>query len=88
VGDDILVEKGFPCGVVGTYGQFFENPQVTAMDMNPVVRHPTIGPMRVAGVPVNLSETPGRIQRAAPLLGQHTEQILREVGYDSPRSTS
>jgi hypothetical protein len=39
------VNKEVPCGVVGTYQQFFVHPQVDAMDMNPVVNHPTIGRM-------------------------------------------
>src|SRR5262245_9757087 len=79
----LLVEKEVPCGVVATYQQFFVHPQVEAMGMNPVVDHPTIGPMRLAGVPVDFEKTPGRIQQAAPTLGQHTEDILRECGYDA-----
>jgi len=51
--------------------------------MNPVIEHPTIGPIRVVGVPVDFEKTPGRIQGAAPLLGQHTAEILREYGFDS-----
>jgi crotonobetainyl-CoA:carnitine CoA-transferase CaiB-like acyl-CoA transferase len=79
----LLVEKEVPCAVVGTYQQFFAHPQVEAMDMNPVVDHPSIGPLRLAGVPIHFEKTPGRIQQAAPVLGQHTDEILREYGYDS-----
>jgi crotonobetainyl-CoA:carnitine CoA-transferase CaiB-like acyl-CoA transferase len=77
-----LVAKGVPCASVKNYMEFFADPQVTAMEMNPVVEHSLIGPLRLVGVPVNFEKTPGAIQRAAPLLGEHTEEILREIGYD------
>jgi crotonobetainyl-CoA:carnitine CoA-transferase CaiB-like acyl-CoA transferase len=83
--ENLLLEKGVPCGVVGTYQEFFVHPQVEAMGMNPVVDHPTIGPMRLFGVPIDFEKTPGRIQQAAPTLGQHTEEILREHGYDAEK---
>ena len=77
----LLVAKGVPCGPVNSYQDFFTHPQVSAMEMNPVVQHPTIGPVRVAGVPIHFEKTPGSIQCAAPTLGQHTEEILEELGY-------
>jgi crotonobetainyl-CoA:carnitine CoA-transferase CaiB-like acyl-CoA transferase len=80
-----LLEKEVPCAVVGTYRQFFTHPQVEAVDMNPIVDHPTIGPIRLVGVPVHFEKTPGRIHSAAPTLGQHTEEILLECGYDNSR---
>ncbi|HSO76134.1 MAG TPA: CoA transferase [Blastocatellia bacterium] len=81
----LLVEKGVPCGGVKDYLAFLNDPQVSAMEMNPVVEHPLIGPMRMAGVPIDLEATPGGIQRAAPTLGQHTEEILGELGFDAQR---
>ena len=83
----LLLQKEVPCGVVGTYRQFFTDPQVEAMGMNPVIDHPTIGPIRLVGIPVDFEKTPGRIQCAAPLLGQHTEEVLREYGFDTQSLT-
>jgi len=79
--EELLVAKGVPCGPVNTHQDFFVHPQVEAMEMNPVVDHPTIGPVRVAGIPIHFEKTPGAIQGAAPTLGQHTTEILEEIGY-------
>lgn len=78
-----LLKLGVPCGSVKSYLDFLNDPQVTAMEMNPVVEHQHIGRMRMPGIPVNFAQTPGAIQRAAPMLGEHTEEILRELGYDN-----
>ena len=81
----MLVEKGVPCAAIKTWDEFFDHPQVAAMGMDPRVEHSKIGPMRVSGLPLNFAKTPGRIQRAAPTLGEQTDEILGELGYDATR---
>jgi crotonobetainyl-CoA:carnitine CoA-transferase CaiB-like acyl-CoA transferase len=84
----LLIEKGVPAAAVQTILEFFQDPQVEAMDMNPVIRHATIGALRVSGVPIHFSSTPGTIQRAAPLLGEHTREVLREIGRSDAEISS
>ncbi len=79
--ESILLAKGVPCAPAQTYEEFFEDPQVAAMSMAHIVEHPKIGPMKVSGVPVHMSETPGAVQCAPPTLGQHTDELLSDVGY-------
>ena len=80
--EDLLVEVGVPCAAVRTPTEFFDHPQVEAMDMRPVVEHSACGRIRVAGVPFHFERTPGAVQRAAPVLGEHGVEVLREIGCD------
>ena len=63
--------------------QVFSDPQVLARDMVVSVDHPTIGEVRLPGIPWKLAATPGSIRRAPPLFGQHSDQILAELGYSA-----
>jgi crotonobetainyl-CoA:carnitine CoA-transferase CaiB-like acyl-CoA transferase len=77
-----LREAGIPCGPINAVPQVFAHPQIEARDMALEVEHPTAGPVRVAGLPYKLSGTPAKVQRPAPLLGQHSEEVLVELlGY-------
>lgn len=78
----ILLAEGIPCAGVRSFEEFFVDPQVEAMDMNPVIRHAKIGRLRVSGVPIHFSETPGAIQRASPMHSEHADDILGDLGYD------
>lgn len=75
-----LEEAGIPCGPINTYAQAFADPQVTAREMALDVDHPTLGRLRTLGTPIKLSATPLNPHRRAPLLGEHTEEVLREFG--------
>ena len=67
---------GVPCGAVRSVGEVLQDPQIEARDMVEEVEHHALGAMRVLGVPVKLSATPGSVRTAPPTLGQHTESIL------------
>ncbi|RPH65254.1 MAG: CoA transferase, partial [Burkholderiales bacterium] len=73
---------GVPVGPVHSIGEALSHPQVLARGMVLELQHPKAGATRVLGCPVHLSETPPRVDRAAPLLGEHTREVLREHGYD------
>ena len=77
---ELLLEAGVPAGPIYDYRQVFEDPHTHAREMMVEMEHPVEGTIRGLGIPFKLSETPGRIRRAAPLLGEHTEEILSELG--------
>jgi crotonobetainyl-CoA:carnitine CoA-transferase CaiB-like acyl-CoA transferase len=68
-----------PVGPIHDYRQVFEDPHTLAREMMVEVEHPVEGTVKALGIPVKLSDTPGAVRRPAPLLGEHTEEILREV---------
>ena len=76
-----LVEGGVPCGPIHDYEEVFADPHTQAREMEVTLEHPVEGTIRALGIPVKLSDTPGAIRRPAPLLGQHSEEILREAGF-------
>ena len=77
---ETLEEAGVPCGPIYDIKQVYDDPQVKAREMEVEVDHPVAGRVKNIGVPVKLSETPGSVRVAAPTLGQHTDEILREIG--------
>jgi len=72
-----------PCGPINDYAQVFADPQVQAREMMVETDHPTLGRTRTLGSPIKMSATPPDVSRRAPLLGEHTEQVLREAGYSA-----
>ena len=79
-----LDAEGIPAGPVMDHGQVFADPQIAARGMVAEVEHPTAGRTRTLGVTVKLSDTPGAVRRAAPRLGEHTEEVLAEIGMRPP----
>ncbi len=80
---DILEDAGIPCGPIYTVDQIFSDPQVLARNMLVEVDHPKCGPVKVTGSPIKLSETPADVRTSPPMLGQHNEEILQDLGFDS-----
>ena len=77
-----LFEKnGIPCGPIFSVGEALEHPQVRAREMVVERPHPKLKSVKMTGVPVKLSATPGVAGDAPPLLGQHTLGLLRDLGY-------
>jgi crotonobetainyl-CoA:carnitine CoA-transferase CaiB-like acyl-CoA transferase len=76
---------GVPVGPVNTVGQALTHPQALARDMVITLEHPQAGETRALGCPIHFSLTPTRVDRPAPVLGQHTRELLREYGYDDAR---
>jgi len=74
-------KEGVPAGPINNYAEALADPHTLARKMVVDLVHPGAGPIKALGVPVKLSETPGAVDRAAPLLGQHTEEILIELDY-------
>ncbi len=71
-----LKAAGVPCGSVREVAEVLQDTQLTAREMIETVEHATAGAVRVLGVPIKLSETPGSVRTAPPALGQHTKQVL------------
>ena len=72
----LCADADVPCGPVNTLDKVFADPQVLARGMLVEMPHSTAETVRLAGTPINLSETPTQMRLAPPLLGQHTEEIL------------
>jgi formyl-CoA transferase len=76
----LLDEAGVPCGPILDYREVFEDAQVRARGIVQEVEHPEAGRVRVVGPVVRLSETPARIDRPSPRLGEHTAEVLSDLG--------
>jgi crotonobetainyl-CoA:carnitine CoA-transferase CaiB-like acyl-CoA transferase len=76
-----LTEVGIPVGPINSVGEILEDPQIHAREMIAYLTHPKYGPLRVLGIPVKLSETPGSIEVPPPLFGENNREVLAGLGY-------
>ena len=79
---DALDAHDVPASHVRDMAELFDDPQIEAREMVAEVDHPTAGPMRFPASPMHFSRTPATVRRHPPALGEHTESVLREYGYD------
>ena len=77
-----LDDYGVPCGPINNIGEAWDDPQVIARNMKVTLEHPTAGKIENIGISPKLYKTPGRITRPAPILGEHSTEILEEYGYN------
>jgi formyl-CoA transferase len=76
-----LIDEGVPCGLLQTYDQVFNDPHLAERGFFPEAPHAKLGPVKQLGSPMRLSDTPVRMQRAGPLLGEHSAEVLQQMGY-------
>ena len=70
-----------PCGPIYSMDQVFADPQVRHLSMAPTVHHPELGEIALVGQAIKLSRTPAKLETATAALGQHTDEVLRELGH-------
>jgi crotonobetainyl-CoA:carnitine CoA-transferase CaiB-like acyl-CoA transferase len=75
-------EVGIPAGPINSVGEILEDPQIHARQMVVELTHPQYGPFRTLGIPIKLSETPGRAENAPPRFGEHNREVLRRLGFE------
>jgi formyl-CoA transferase len=80
---EVLNDAGVPCGPIYALDETFADAQVKHLGMAVGVDHPTLGTIELVDQPVNLSRTPSSMRSATPELGEHTDAILADLGYDA-----
>jgi crotonobetainyl-CoA:carnitine CoA-transferase CaiB-like acyl-CoA transferase len=80
---EIFNAAGVASGPINTVDQVFADPQIRRADLVRDVANATWGPHKVLALPVHLSRTPAQVERAAPMTGEHTREVLTALGYDA-----
>lgn len=78
-----LEKAGIPCGPILDYESALTTPQAIAREMTVEIEHPALGPLKTLGTPIKMSATPLNPRRRAPMLGEHTDDVLGEAGYSA-----
>ena len=76
-----LMAAGVPCACVNNFKQVFDDPQIIARGVVKDIEHPRLGKMRAVRNPILLDHDGPAVDRHAPMLGEHSEEILRQLGY-------
>lgn len=84
---DVLETAELPCAPINTVDKIVNDPQIKAREMIVEIEHPIAGHLKMPGVPVKMSLTPGSVDTPAPMLGQHTSELLKEIlGWDEAKT--
>lgn len=84
---EVLEGAEVPCAPINTVKDIVNDPQIKARNMIVELEHPVAGHLKMAGLPVKMSLTPGAVERPAPMLGQHTAELMKEIlGWDEAKT--
>ena len=78
-----MSEVGIPAGPINSVAEIMEDPHIRAREMVQQLIHPDYGPLKVLGIPIKLSDTPGVVENAPPKFGEHNREVLAASGYDA-----